>query len=295
MDAGDVFFKNLNVARSKNEKLISRAKVIVDAYNAMDCRVLNVGVNDLGAGIEFIQSIEEQANFPLISANIMSASTGKQLFPSHTIIKSHDLKIGFVGVTTGDSKLTDYTFSNPIESANKAIAAIKDKVDLIVLFANVSDVMETKLTQSVKNVDFLVRSRTRSFYRTPKAQNGVIVIRAGAQGKYAGILKIRKQDSESMLMDISKEQARIKFADNRLKSMSKNLKEGETLEQHYANDKSRSTLITRLQAEKQRGKELIASQKNIYYFDPVALNDKIADTPEVAEIVSEYMPAEKGH
>lgn len=290
VDAGDAFFKSPYIVQSKRESLTATAQAVLSAYNVMNCQVINIGANDLAGGREFIRELQNQAEFPFISANIKDADTDKQMFESSIIVETHDHKLGFVGVTSGDKRLKKFTFDDPIESAKQAVAAIKDNVDLVFLLANVDDRTELRLAQEISDIDFLIRSKTGSLHRNPKEHNGVIVVRSGKQGKYATALKIRRVDGVSKMKNVSAQMKRIKFANNRLDAMSKNLEAGQTLEERYADDAKRMQLISRLQAEKQTNKDLINKLHNSFYFDSVPLNDRVTDAPEIAEIVAEFMP-----
>ncbi len=290
IDAGDAFFKNPYVVQSKREKLTATAEAILQSYNIMGCQVMNIGMNDLAAGYDFIEKLQDQADFPFISANIMQVNTEKLLFAESAIIRTQAKTLGFVGVTIGDKRLKEFTFSDPVEAANRAVAALRDKVDLVFLLANVDDRTETTLTKEVAGIDFLIRSKTGSMYRNPKEKNDVVIIRNGKQGKYAGALKITQVDKVSKLKNVSAQRTRIKFTDNRLQALSRDLEVGQTLEERYAEDEKRLQLIKRLQKEKQDNMELIKTLKNSYFYEPIPLNDKVEDAPEVAEIVADYMP-----
>ncbi len=293
VDAGDALFKYPYIAGDQVEHLKEVATAIIAAYNVMECQVMNVGTNDLAAGLDFILEMEQKANFPFISANTKDANTDKFLFEPYTIIKTHDQTLGFVGITKGDNRVKEFAFSDPIEAAQKSIDEIKDKVDLVFLMANVDEKLEKALTAEVEGIDFLIRSKSGSLQRNPRQQDGTTIIRIGKQGKYAGILRIRNVDNVSQMKNVSSQYTRIKFADNRLKAMTKGLEEGVTLEEHFADDENRLKLISRLRNERETNVELIKKLKNSYYLEPIALNEKIEDTPEVAEIVKDYMPEEK--
>jgi len=293
VDAGDALFKYPYIAGDQVEHLKEVATAIIAAYNVMECRVMNVGTNDLATGLDFILEMEQKANFPFISANTKDANTDKFLFEPYTIIKTHDQTLGFIGITKGDNRVKEFAFSDPIEAAQKSIDEIKDKVDLVFLMANVDEKLEKALTAEVEGIDFLIRSKSGSLQRNPRQQDGTTIIRIGKQGKYAGILRIRNVDNVSQMKNVSSQYTRIKFADNRLKAMTKDLEEGVTLEEHFADDENRLKLISRLRNERETNVELIKKLKNSYYLEPIALNEKIEDTPEVAEIVKDYMPEEK--
>ena len=293
VDAGDAFFKNAYVIESKRDHLTEVAKAILQSYNTMDCKVMNMGTHDLGAGIDFILDLEKEANFPFISANIVKAGTDELLFQKYAIVKSLDRTLGFVGVTLGDKRLKEFDFKDPVEAAKLSVEEIRDKVDMVFLMANVNDKIEKQLTEEIDGVDFLLRSQTGSVLRNPREQDGEVIIRIGKQGKYAGLLRIQSMDKTSELKNVSSQYTRIKFTDNRLAAMRKGLDENITLEDHYAGDEKRLLLIERLRKERQTNIDLIKSLKNTYYLEAIPLNDKIADTPEVAKIVKEYMPVVK--
>ncbi len=254
---------------------------------------MNIGGNDLAAGMEFIKELESQANFPFISSNITALDSEALLFPKHAIVETHDRTLGFVGVSSGDRRLKEFTFQDPIAAAQKSIDEIKDRVDLIFLLANVDDKTELKLTKEVDGFDFLLRSKTASLQRNPKEKDGKVIIRIGKQGKYAGVLRIRSVDDISPMKNVSSQYTRIKFAENRLSAMKKGLDEGKTLEEHYADDEKRLKLIERLRNEHTTNVELIKKLHNSYYLEAIPLNEKIEDTPEVAAIVKDYMPVDK--
>ncbi|NQT62361.1 MAG: hypothetical protein HQ556_05320 [Candidatus Marinimicrobia bacterium] len=286
-------FKYPYIAEEQRYHLKEVAQAIISSYNMMECQVMNVGTNDLAAGLDFILEMKKTANFPFISANAKDASTDKFLFEPYTLVETHDQTLGFVGITKGDNRVKEFAFSDPIEAAQKAIDEIKDKVDLVFLMANGDDKLERALIAEVKGIDFLIRSKSGSLQRNPKQQDGTTIIRIGKQGKYAGVLRIRNIDAISQMKNVSSQYTRIKFADNRLNAMAKGIEEGKTLEEHFANDENRLKLITRLRDERKTNVDLIKKLKNSYYLEPIPLNEKIEDTPEVALIVEDYMPEEK--
>lgn len=293
VDAGDALFKYPYVADHQKEQLMEVARAIVASYNLMGCKVMNVGTNDLAADLDFIKEMQKSADYPFISANTKDAATEQFLFEPYSIVKIQGKTLGFVGVTNGDNRLKSFIFTDPVEAAQKAVAEIKDQVDLVFLMANVDDKTERLLTAGVKDIDFLIRSKTGALQRIPREQDGTVVIRIGKQGKYAGVLKITRVDNVSTMKNVSSQYTRIKFAENRLDALAKGLKEGETLEEHFAEDENRLKLIARLRAERKTNVDLIQQLKNTYYLEPIALNAKIADSPGVAEIVKDYMPVEK--
>ena len=289
IDAGDAFFKTPYVVQSKREELEALGRAILSSYNVMGCKLMNVGSKDLAAGPDYIKSLQSQADFPFISANIQLVGSSDLLFAPSAILKTPELKLGFVGISSADPKLKEFAFADPLEAATKAITELSGKVDLVFLLANVDDQTEEQLIKEVKGIDFLIRSHTGRRYQKPKEENGIITIRNGNQGKYAGVLEVKMQDPKAQLKDISAQMKRIDFANSRLNAMKQGLEEGVSLEEHFADDSKRLELINRLKSERADNEELITKLNNTYYFNPVALDEKIEDTPEVAALVADFM------
>ncbi|MCF7809134.1 MAG: hypothetical protein K9M49_09650 [Candidatus Marinimicrobia bacterium] len=266
------------------------ARAIIDAYNVMDCQVMNVGANDLAGGTAFIKEMQAKANFPFISSNIKLKDAEENLFQPYLIKEMNGLKIGFVGVCSPVLRLNEFEFKDPVESVEAIVNEIEEKVDLLVVLANVDDKTELALAETITDIDFLIRSKSGSLYRNPKSVGNVTVIRNGKQGKFAGILSIKMNDTEKPLVNISREMSRIDFANKRLETMRKDLKKGETLEEKYKDNKSRMNVLNRLKSEKEKNRKIIKTHENTFFYNPRSLNDAIEDEPEVAAIVEVYMP-----
>ncbi len=144
-------------------------------------------------------------------------------------------------------------------------------------------------------IDFLIRTRTARLFRQPQVQNDVVVIRNGDRGKYAGILHIRKEDPVASMKDVSSQYQRINFSRKRLAALAKEVPEGTSLEEYYADDQTRLKLIQRLRDEQQQNLDLVASLGNGYYYNPIGLDATIADDPEVAPIVKEFLDIAAKH
>jgi len=192
-------------------------------------------------------------------------------------------------VTNGDARLEAFQFGDPLTAAQEAVADIRDKVDLVILLANVDDRYETTLAEEVEGVDFLVRSRTARYSRQPLLNGKTVVLRTGNRGKYAGILHVRRPDPVGDFKDLSKQMQRVEFAQRRLDMLAKDVPEGQSLEAYYAKDETRLGLVKNLRAEEQRNRELLETLGNGYFFTAIALDKNIADDPNILPIVEEYI------
>ena len=94
VDAGDATQGMPLVDQSKGETGIT-------FMNACGYDVMTLGNHEFDRGDEYITRYENNADFPLISANVLMAETGEQRFPaSKTFDLSDGTKVGIFGLTT---------------------------------------------------------------------------------------------------------------------------------------------------------------------------------------------------
>lgn len=293
VDAGDAFFQALAIASKEEKKLRSMADGITNIYNAMGCKVMNVGRNDLALGAEFITHIQSTAKFPMISANIISLKSGQPAFEPYFILETPDLKIGLIGVTLPNPNAsTDYKFNDPLTSAQGAIDAIKSDVDVVIVLASLEDSQIPNFVAGVKGADFVVSSRSFRVSSQPKTDaNGVTLIQNGTRGKYAGILHVKRSDKVGTLRNLSPERNQLSFTYDRLEDLEKPVPPGMTVDEYYQDDGAKTQLLGTLRNQKQQREKIINESKNNFWFIPIALSADVVDDPDILLMVNETKTA----
>ena len=269
------------------------AEGITQIYNTMDCKVMNVGANDLALGAEFFSHIQSMAKFPMISANIISSKTGQPAFEPYYVMETPDLKIGLVGVTLPNPNAeSDYSFNDPLISAQSAIDAIKPDVDVVVVLASLEDRQIPNFISGLKDADFVVSSRAYRTSSQPKTEsNGVTLIQNGTRGKYAGILHVKRTDKVGTIRNLSPEKNKLSFTYDRIEAMAKPVPQGMTTEEYYQGDGAKTQLLATLTAQKNQRETLFDETKNYFWFIPVALSDDVVDDPDILLMVNELKAA----
>ena len=144
------------------------------------------------------------AGYHYLTANVISNSTGKTLFPAYQIKSLAAVQIAFIGVALKDtptvvspSGVTGYTFRDEADSINEVVAQLKNMgiKAIVVLIHNggwqdglpnecrnftgpIGDIVR----RSDDEVDLFVTGHTHQAYIT--TIDGRIVSQAGAQGKF---------------------------------------------------------------------------------------------------------------
>lgn len=84
---------------------------IADAVNAVGYDVLNIGNHEFNYGVDFLRAFEEQADAPVLGANVVDKATGEPAFQPYELVTrtlgDTDVTVGFLGLTTPGSLIWD--------------------------------------------------------------------------------------------------------------------------------------------------------------------------------------------
>ena len=75
------------------------AAIIVSTFNEIGCHAFSPGSKDFAAGLTFIQEMQNKANFPFISANILDVN-GNRLFDPYVIADVECVSVGIIGLAS---------------------------------------------------------------------------------------------------------------------------------------------------------------------------------------------------
>lgn len=220
LDAGDAFHGGVFANISKGES-------IVKVMNALKYDAMTPGNHDFSYGKSRLVEIEKEANFPLLSANILKKD-GTSFIKQYTIKKINGVKVGIFGVTTPDTALTTLgsnikglKFADPIETANKMVKKLKKRnVDLILMVSHLGlmgEYSSKKVAASVKGIDVIVDGHSHDELDKGLIINDTLITQAGFKSKNLGKVKlvlknkkvvyrkaklIKKEDTENVCEDV---------------------------------------------------------------------------------------------
>ena len=194
---------------------------IVDAMNNMGYDAMTIGNHEFDSGREVLKGIVEQANFPVLSANMVDKTPGKKLDVKPYIIKEVEgFKIGILGLTTPEafSMLTKedakhIQFLSAEETAAKMIPDMKEKgADLIVVLSHLGLESDKKLAESVNGIDVIVGGHSHTELEEHVKVGHTVIVQTGKSGENVGRIdlnishsrggaKILSADSELIPID----------------------------------------------------------------------------------------------
>jgi 2',3'-cyclic-nucleotide 2'-phosphodiesterase / 3'-nucleotidase len=119
------------------------------AMNAMRYDAMVVGNHEFNFGVPFLRAFEAQADFPLLGANVLDATTGKPAFTPYIIetvkLKGRQpIRVGILGLTTPGSAIWDrdkvegiLDFAAGVETAQRYVPEMRRKgADLVIVLSH---------------------------------------------------------------------------------------------------------------------------------------------------------------
>ncbi len=214
VDAGDTIQGNF-VETFKDEPV----DPMMLGFNEMKYDVWVLGNHEFDFGLKVLNRSLTQFKGQTLAGNI-SRPDGNPFLPAYTIIERGGIKIGMIGMDTpmtqvfaeGTNRLDGMTFTNPTIEVQKAIDAIEDDVDAIVLVAhmgleNENDIANTGVTDIANGnpeLDAIVAGHMHT--RIDKAiVNGVIITEPDKYGRALSRIDLQFEERNGQFTLVNKD------------------------------------------------------------------------------------------
>ena len=122
-------------------------KPVMEMMNTMGTQVMAIGNHEFDWGLDKLNEMKSEANFPFLACNIYDKTTGKRasFADPYTIINNQGVNIAFIGVTTPETAITtmptitsNLEFRSPLNDVKSCISEAKAKgADLIVIVGHI--------------------------------------------------------------------------------------------------------------------------------------------------------------
>ena len=166
--------------------------------------VINLGERELADGAARFQQSIASSKLIVTNANFVYRDNGEQFFAPYAIreyklASGRAVKIGFIGLDTLNTAFSKEASSgrvvvmrDPMEAAKLHVPALRPRVDLVVLLANLSLRDLTTVLSGVKGIDLALVSYGPRLSESGKLESvaGVPVLYAGDQGKRLGEVRL---------------------------------------------------------------------------------------------------------
>ncbi len=188
-------------------------KPVIEIMNYLRYDAMALGNHEFDWGQDVLQSIISSASFPVISANIFEH--GRKYIGGvkpYVILKKEGVQIAVIGITT---PATYYT-TKPGNVAGlkfvapeKVLPAIIERVraqGVSIVIALTHDGLDAdrELARKVGGIDFIVGGHSHTAIRDPVVESGTVIVQAGSNGIYLGVLNITFDLEKKKVLDYTR-------------------------------------------------------------------------------------------
>jgi 5'-nucleotidase / UDP-sugar diphosphatase len=186
------------------------------AYSAAGIDICGIGNHDLDPGLGiFSESVQRDAHFPVLSANVRDCSQVKPVFHPAAILVTKGIRVGVVGLTTPaeDRKFNtlEFEITDPVQVCRNLLPALRPLCDVLIILSHlglklgsptapVEKAGDIELAEQLEPgwVDLIVGGHThdalnRDGLDAENIVNHIPIVQAGAFGAWIGEVTLTLQ------------------------------------------------------------------------------------------------------
>lgn len=194
VDAGNFSATGMASAQVRNEGLIK-------GMNLIGYAAVMLGERELAEGYEAFQALQEKAEFPFVSANILFEDDQSPLVKPwviHTVkYRERELRIGLIGLNRYNTAFLKSTrdgrniiVASPFKMAAGLVKELSDKTDLIVALTSLSISQGRQLARETPGLDLVIGANGGVLSKVTDSSAGIPVVYPGNQGKYLAEVRL---------------------------------------------------------------------------------------------------------
>jgi 2',3'-cyclic-nucleotide 2'-phosphodiesterase (5'-nucleotidase family) len=277
LDAGSLlFFKNIDhsLSSAKKKEALLNAQLIVQTFNLMGCDAAGIGADDLRLGPKDFALVHKTAQFPVVSANVVSKDGQKLSVPS-LVKNAGGLRWGIFSLMNANPSSAPpskgWRVVDPVTAGIQVLKELEGKTDIVILLAAMSlDELRALLPQLPGVTIALAGGEPDGLVR-PLQVGQTTVVCSPSFGKYLGVLHLSLKDPKAPFAD----EARITELERELALVERKVKQG-------ASGSSQEEK-KRIEAELQEVKK-----GNIYRNELIALSADVREEPGVKRFIEDF-------
>lgn len=181
LDAGDTL-------HGQTIATLVKGQSIIDIMNTMGYDAMTPGNHDFNYGFDQLKHLSQQAQFPIISANLIDKAADKPAFAPYIIKEFDGVKIGIVGAQSPEIAIAihpdyiqnvDFAGYYPVR---RTVNEIKDQTDAIIILAHWGDKgvdIPSDVLAQIDGVDLVIDGHSHSMYANGRDAFGTYIVSTG--------------------------------------------------------------------------------------------------------------------
>jgi len=277
LDAGNLlFFKNIDpsLPSAQKKEALLNAQLMVQAFNLMGCDAAGIGVDDLRVDLKDFATVQTMAQFPLVSANVVSKD-GQKLFVPSVVKTAGGLRWGIFSLMNANpssaSPVKSWKVLDPVSAGKEVLAELQGKADIIILLTAMPVAELRALLPQLPGVTIAVAGGEPGGLIRPLQVGETTVVCSPPFEKYLGVLHLSLKDPKASFAD----EARITELERALVLVERKIKEGSA----GASPDEKKKIETELQ-ELKKG--------NTYRNELMALSSNVREEQGVKRFIEDF-------
>ena len=163
-----------------------------------------MGNHALDYGQENFFSLIGQSPYPWLACNVTRQEPGGAtepiLAPGKTLVLQNGLRVGVVGMVTGElvtatnpKNVVGIAADDPVEAAGRHLPDFDAQSDLLIVLSHCGIACDKNMADAYPNVDLIVGGHNHNLYEQPILENRTAIVQAGQYGEHLGRADIRVQ------------------------------------------------------------------------------------------------------
>jgi 2',3'-cyclic-nucleotide 2'-phosphodiesterase (5'-nucleotidase family) len=150
LDAGDALIHDRTPAIS------TQGATSIELMNMLGYDAMVLGEGDLEIlGVSAVQQRMQEANFAVLSANVVLKESGELLAQPYAIWTFGGHRVAVIGVT-GAADLPDVEILDPLEATKAAVDQLRDQADILILLSHAGLSVNRQIAEQVPEIDLIV-------------------------------------------------------------------------------------------------------------------------------------------
>jgi 2',3'-cyclic-nucleotide 2'-phosphodiesterase (5'-nucleotidase family) len=196
LNAGDVFTRGIY-------QQVFYGELEFAELNAMEIDAFTLGnnefkaANDRDASQRYLFALLQQANFPILCANIHQTKDGSYLpGVKPFIVKNlNGIRIGILGVSAnrvqGYVQAKGFTVDDQVAAAQNIFPKAMENADMIIALTHIGFDVDQKLAETLPGLTAIVGGDSHTVLKEPFMKNGIPIVQAGGESaQYLGRLDL---------------------------------------------------------------------------------------------------------
>jgi 5'-nucleotidase len=185
VDAGDALVEPLKPSERDGKKGIG-------LLNLMKYDAMALGEGDLSRlGVDAIRERMEEADFPVLSANVVIAGTDDFLAQPYVKLEMAGRRIAIIGLT-GRTSVSGVEVQDPLEAVKRVVEELRGQADILILLSHTGVTLNRQIASEVPELDLIISGGAEAITPAPALIGGTAVVHAdvsssGHAGRRVGV------------------------------------------------------------------------------------------------------------